>query len=435
MSINLALSRITKLLLVLGNPQNTYKSIHIAGTNGKGSTVAYISSILTAARIRNGRFTSPHLLHYNDCISINNETYPLTKFTEVANKVKIENTTNQIGCTEFELLTVTAFKIFELEKVEYAIIEVGLGGRLDATNVLIPYKPETRGGVILCGITKIGIDHENFLGSSFQEIASEKAGIIKQNIPCVLDKTNNQIVLDVIAQKAIECDSDVYLVDGNTETQFISKGIEQSPPNAIDPELVRELRDISPLKGDYQLQNLSVALQIIQLVKSNTPISTATIKRGVAGVDWPGRLQIVDLPDFPILIDGAHNESAALELKTFLDSYRQNQGLIFIMALSKGKSIDMLMKHVASKHSDTLIASKFSSPQNMPWISSYDIQDLHKVARDYFHDIIDSTNDDTIDEIISKVQDLKSKGDTRKVVVCGSLYLCSDVLRYIDTRA
>lgn len=131
MPIDLGLSRVTKLLRHLGNPHiNTYKSIHIAGTNGKGSTVAYLSSILTQAKVRNGRFTSPHMVYYNDSICINNEVYPLAKFKSISDYVQKENTSLRLGCTEFELLTVTAFKIFELERVELAIIEVGLGGDL-----------------------------------------------------------------------------------------------------------------------------------------------------------------------------------------------------------------------------------------------------------------------------------------------------------------
>lgn len=422
MGINLALSRVNALLQAMGNPHiNSYKSIHVAGTNGKGSTVTYISSILSRAQIRNGRFTSPHLLYYNDCISINNETYPLNKYETIARMVRLKNETQNIGCTEFELLTVTAFKIFEVEEVEYAVIEVGLGGRLDATNVLLPHKPdaEYKGGVILCGITKIGIDHELFLGTTFAEIAGEKAGIIKLTIPCVVDSTNNDEVLKVIKEKASLENSALYPVDGMTNS-FDNWTLEQ----------VHKLRSESPLKGNYQLQNLSVALKLIELLNHKS-ITKEIIQEGVKKVVWPGRLQSVTYKGLPLLIDGAHNESAALELKQYLDTLRNEHGIIFIVALSKGKSIENLLKYI-NNPSDAIIACKFTRPDGMPWVKSCDVQDIQMVAKTYFNEILDSSNDNSVSQVLDQVLEMKNKGDQRKVVVCGSLYLCSDVLRLVD---
>lgn len=423
MGINLALSRITKLLQILGNPHKSYKSIHIAGTNGKGSTVTYLTSILTEAQIKNGRFTSPHLLYYNDCICIDNKTYPLQKFKEVSEMVSKENSSHKLGCTEFELLTVTAFKIFELENVEYAVIEVGLGGKLDATNVLTPHATGEMGGVVVSGITKIGIDHENFLGSTFSEIASQKAGIIKENIPVVADNSNNQEVLEVIKKTAASMSSELYLVDGINPSE---------PKIGISPDRAQLLRSFSPLKGAYQLQNLSVALQIIELLKKDIAISESIIEEGIKNVVWPGRLQLVKYKNLDLLIDGAHNESAAQELSTFLKSYRE-EGILFIMALSKGKSVSNLMKYVV-EDTDTLIASRFSPPDNMPWVSSYNVEDIESVGEKYFKSVIKSSNESSTEDILDKVVEMVENGDKRKVVVCGSLYLCSDVLRLVDNK-
>ncbi|EGV60690.1 folylpolyglutamate synthase [Yamadazyma tenuis] len=426
MGINLALTRISRLLSILGNPHvSSYKSIHIAGTNGKGSTVAYISSILTASRIRNGRFTSPHLLYYNDCISINNETYPLGKFHEVSELVKQQNKIHDVGCTEFELLTVTAFKIFELEKVEYAVIEVGLGGRLDATNVLEPFGGQHKGGVIVCGITKIGIDHEQFLGSTLSEIASEKAGIIKTGIPCVVDGTNSEEVLETIRQKAAECGSTVHIVNGTTSSSF----------SEYTQEQVQDLRSKSPLKGNYQLQNLSVALRLVELLKAkfSSQITKESVANGVASVVWPGRLQSVRYRGVDMLIDGAHNESAAQELGTYLQSYRDEEGLIMVVALSKGKSVENLVKYIANQQKDSIIGTKFSRPEGMPWVSSYGVEEVIMAAKPHFKDVIESDDSQTVQDILDRIVALKAQGDSRKVVVCGSLYLCSDVLRLVNS--
>lgn len=423
MGINLALSRVNALLQAIGNPHiNSFKSIHVAGTNGKGSTVAYISSILSRAQIRNGRFTSPHLLYYNDCISINNETYPLNKYETIAQMVRLKNETQKIGCTEFELLTVTAFKIFEIERVEYAVIEVGLGGRLDATNVLLPCNKDAsyKGGVILCGITKIGIDHELFLGSTFAEIAGEKAGIIKKNIACVVDKTNNDQVLDVIKQKAASEEADLYPVDGITTNSFANWTLNE----------VHKLRAQSPLKGNYQLQNLSVALKLIELL-DHPSITKDIIHEGVQNVSWPGRLQSITYKGLPLLIDGAHNESAAIELKNYLDTFRPVEGIIFVVALSKGKSIENLLKYIC-KPSDAIIACNFSRPEGMPWVKSCNVEDIQMVAKSYFNEVLESENDTNVEKVLEKVLEMKKAGDKRKVVVCGSLYLCSDVLRLVD---
>lgn len=446
MPIDLGLSRVTKLLRHLGNPHiNTYKSIHIAGTNGKGSTVAYLSSILTQAKVRNGRFTSPHMVYYNDSICINNEVYPLAKFKSISDYVQKENTSLRLGCTEFELLTVTAFKIFEVERVELAIIEVGLGGRLDATNVLEPFIADSttdhKGGVIATGITKIGIDHEALLGDTLAAIAYEKAGIMKKSVPCIVDRQNDQEALDVLKKVAKDTMSDLYMVDGISEA-------ETYPTDKLCcSDDVKSLVKYSPLKGDYQLQNLSIALKILNVIKlqnhsslnsenGESKLTEDTIKLGIEKTLWPGRLQSINIPKtgLRLLLDGAHNESAAIELAKYLEQIRNDgNGLIFVIALTKGKSIDNLLKHIIHKN-DTIIPTIFSIPDQMPWISSYSCEDVQKVAENYVEDVRNiNASGQSIEKVLDYVNELKLSGDNRNVVVCGSLYLCADILRYVDT--
>lgn len=420
MPIDLGLSRVVKLLSRLGNPHNSYKSIHIAGTNGKGSTLAYLSSIFTSANVRNGRFTSPHLLYYNDCICIDNKTYPVGKFEEVKTLVNLQNEKLSLGCTEFELLTVTAFKIFELEKVELAIIEVGLGGRLDATNVLAPVGSEGPGGVIVSAITKIGFDHESFLGNTLAAIASEKAGIIKPQVPVVADKTNDDEALGVIAARASLLGAELHLVDGKNER-------------------VETLLQLSPLKGDYQMQNLGVSLEVLDVVNrqkhgflldehGNPKTTSDAIKTGIMNTVWPGRLQSVNIDGLEVLLDGAHNESAAIELGKYLRQERDNNGIIFVIALSRGKSIGNLLKHITDKDKDTIFATEFSVPDQMPWVSSYKGLEVQTEALQYVSDSHDGGAE--IARVLAQVAQLRALGDARKVVICGSLYLCADVLRY-----
>lgn len=436
MPIDLGLARITKLLSHLGDPQKSiYNTIHIAGTNGKGSTVSYLSSILTSSKIRNGKFTSPHLLYYNDCISIDNETYPLSKFDKVNNLVQSENKLLKLNCTEFEILTVTAFKIFEIEKVELAVIEVGLGGRLDATNVLEPAS-STNSGVIVSGITKIGIDHEGLLGDTISEIAAQKAGIIKLGIPVVTDITNDTDTLRVIEETAKTTNSKLY------QTGSINDDITISD-KSLTLEGLKKLLSLSPLKGSYQLQNLNIALKISQLLQKESAyrhrISHSSIVEGIRRTKWPGRLQYIKLPNksYEILLDGAHNESAAVELGSYLTlnhrTKKDDNGIIFIIALSKGKSIDKLLKHITIKDKDTLIATNFTVPDQMPWVSSYSIEELQPAAKLYVNDVR-VCDQEGVESLLSSIDLIKKKGDERQVVICGSLYLCSDILRYFENN-
>lgn len=424
MPIELGLARISRLLSNIGNPHvKTFNSIHIAGTNGKGSTIAYISSILTLAQIRNGRFTSPHLLESNDCITINEETYPKKKFEEIRRLVSSQNENLALGCTEFELLTATAFKIFEVEKVELAIIEVGLGGRLDATNVLqsnkINANERNRKGVIIGGITKIAMDHENLLGDTIGAIAKEKAGIIKSNMFVVVDGTNDEAVLNTIRAKVKEENATLLIAD----TTEISN--------------VKELIKLSPLRGEYQVQNLAVALSIVRYLRDAFHYDSITldnITRGIQRTSWPGRLQIIvdKRTGISALIDGAHNENAAVELGKFLRSYRSHQpniGIIFVVALSRGKPIGNLLKHIVNKSDDTVLATSFTKPSEMPWVQCYREDEIAKEAAVHVEDVR-QLKSASISDTFETLLELRSKGDIRPIVFCGSLYLCSDILRY-----
>lgn len=425
MPIDLGLPRISRLLSLIGNPHvRTYKAIHIAGTNGKGSTIAYLSSILNMAEIRHGRFTSPHLLESNDCISINNEIYPMNKFKEIRSLVSCQNDRLALGCTEFELITATAFKIFEIEKVELALIEVGLGGRLDATNVLEPSIMDSHGkwsgGVILAGITKIGMDHENLLGNSIGAIAKEKAGIIKGNVIVVVDGTNDKVVLRTIQDKAKDMHAQLYITNPNE-----------------DPS-VKELLHISPLKGEYQIQNLAVALSLVKHLRETFNFKDLTgdkIRQGIERTSWPGRLQTVydARTGITALIDGAHNENAAIELGKFLKSMRDlenKNGLIFVVGLSKGKSIEHLLKHIVKKSADTLLTTRFTQPTDMPWVRCYLELEIAQAAMPHVDDVR-QLQLNAVQDIFDYLLTMRKNGDTRKIVFCGSLYLCSDVLRYI----
>ncbi|KAG7192620.1 folylpolyglutamate synthase [Scheffersomyces spartinae] len=419
MGIDLGLARVLRLLVHLGNPHmKGYKSIHIAGTNGKGSTVAYLSLVFTSNKVKNGRFTSPHMLYYNDCVAINNQAYPIAKFERAIETVRKHNEVLRLGCTEFEILTVTAFKIFADEQVQVAIVEVGLGGRLDATNVLEPFNIITKGGLIATGISKIAMDHESFLGSTLARIASEKAGIIKHKVPCTVDGTNEPEVLKVIEEKCTKEDAPLTTIR-----------VQRAPD-------VEEILNYSPLQGEYQYYNLSVALSILSSIRHHYQFTKEQIIEGIRGTKWPGRLQSFQSPakHIPILLDGAHNESAALELGKFLsNTYRKQHpdGLRFVIALTQGKDADGLLKHIIDPSKDHVFVTQFTAPIEMPWIKPLDPQYLAQAVEKYTTAV--TVIKGPIESVIATLENQDELLKT-PIVICGSLYLCGDVLRLYQPR-
>lgn len=438
MPLDLQLHRIQNLLKYIGNPQkSTWKAIHVAGTNGKGSVCAYISNILTNSKIKTGRFTSPHLITRNDSITIDGTPVPYEKFIEIENNIKAKNQEFKTGCTEFELLTCTAFEIFKLYQVEIAVIEVGLGGRLDATNILEPFNKDENeeNGVLVTAITKIAMDHEALLGDTLSKIAFEKAGIIKQNIPCVIDGSNDEEVLKMVEKISNDLNSKLYKVKNDETYKF--------------GDILGFLKDYkSPLLGDYQRFNLSIALKVIELINSQNVLNNSTIINkkdainGILGVKWPGRLQEIEISiskDFkklPVLIDGAHNIQAANELSKCVDKIRNSNSntlgtestndILFIIGLTEGKNINGMFDKLI-KENDTIIISKFNEAiDGMPWIKPKDTTSIKNELSKLTGNLIIENN---LEIALTKAYSLNSDSKFKKIVICGSLYLAADILR------
>lgn len=408
MPLDLQLHRINKLLTVLGNPHYKPEFIHVAGTNGKGSVCSYLSHILSASGIDNGRFNSPHLITPRDSIQINNTPVSLQLYEKCTKFIADTNEKHKIGCTEFELLTCTAFQIFAESKVPIAILEVGVGGRLDATNVLPPNK------TLVVGITKVGLDHQNLLGKTLSEIAFQKVGIFKKGVPAVIDGSNEKAVIEVAVKESEEIGCALYIANRAKDCW-------------IKPKLL----------GDYQYDNLAVALKMLSVIKDSR-ITKATIEKGVGDTVWPGRLQEYDLDlrclgyteggNLPLLLDGAHNTQAAIELDRYLKTLRKSSDFIFVIAITKGKNLSTLFEPIITTR-DTVIFTQFSdSIEGMPWIRSYDVADLQKEVdlRGIKHADIH-----TIPEVKDALRQAYqiSQATNKKIVVCGSLYLVADVLR------
>ena len=298
--INLGLERIESALNKLDNPQNDIKVIHVAGTNGKGSVASTLANILKCAGYKVGLYTSPHLVEYTERIKINNEEISKENFAKYVSMVC--NIADDL--TEFEILTAVAFKYFSDKKVDYVVLETGLGGRYDATNVCKK---------TLAIITSISLDHTDRLGDTYEKIAYEKAGIIKENSTIITATYNNGF--ETI--KEIAKEKNAKLIPVNYEVEMIYE-------NNINYAIIENKKYEFPLLGLYQKQNLALVLEACKVLK----ISFVAIEQGLKTTKWPARLEYKKEKN--ILIDGAHNPDSALELRKSLDFYFQNEKKIFI---------------------------------------------------------------------------------------------------------
>ncbi|MBQ3641126.1 bifunctional folylpolyglutamate synthase/dihydrofolate synthase [bacterium] len=305
--INLGLDRIEKILDKFDNPQDKINIIHVAGTNGKGSVCSVLANILTCSGYKTGLYTSPHLVEYTERIKINNKNISDEDFAAYIEKICKTADKENIDLTEFEILTAAAFLYFSDNKVDIAIMETGLGGRFDATNVIK--------NPLMSVITSISKDHTDRLGDTLEKIAFEKAGIIKQNSKVVTATSNNGF--EVIEKIAREKDSKLYSVFDEAEIIY---------ENGINYIVINGSKYEFPLLGLYQKQNMALVLKAVEILEqSGYKIS---LKDGLKTVKWAARLEYNKEKN--ILIDGAHNPDSALELRKSLDFYFPDKKRIFV---------------------------------------------------------------------------------------------------------
>ena len=315
----LGLERISRVLDAFGRPQDRVPIVHVAGTNGKGSTCAMIESGLRAAGRRTGLFTSPHLAEPTERIRIEGVPVSAERFTEAFEQVHaaVERVLD-MHTTYFETVTAMALLVFAEERVDVAVLEVGLGGRLDATNVVLPE---------LCVITPVDFDHEQYLGRSLEAIAGEKAGILKRGVPAILARQRPEAAR-VIEARAAELDIAVTrtaewevneLVMGARGSRFRTHGLHIQ----------------CPLAGEHQVENAVTA--VASLEQLGTP--GAAIESGIARTRWPGRLEHVS--ERPVIIlDGAHNPAGARALAAYLERFYADRSIRLIFGSMRDKAID-----------------------------------------------------------------------------------------------
>ena len=365
--INLGLERISAILELLGNPQDSLKCFHIAGTNGKGSVCAILAAVLKEYGLTVGLYTSPHIFDYTERININGQDISKDDFTGYVTEICSLADKNNIHLTEFEILTATAFKYFADKKVDVVVLETGLGGRFDATNVIKKN---------LCAIiTHIDLDHTERLGSTKDKIAFEKAGIIKENCPVVTSEG-----YEAIKDAADEKNSLLLFTAPFADTTNLS------------------------LKGIYQQENLALALAALKLVYPE--ITQSVVDEGLKKVQHPCRFQVLE--DENLIIDGAHNPNGIAGLRESLDFYYPDKFRRFVFGCLKNKDYKKMMEILFQK-GDEIYFYHFNNK------NSCTFEEL-QTACPYPAKEFTSLND------------LPSAENTM-TIVCGSFYMLSEVLK------
>ena len=354
---NYDLRRMEELLRHLDNPHLKAKSVHIAGSKGKGSVAAMMASVLTTSGYTTGLFTSPHLHSFNERIRVDGELISEAELASLVERLKPEveavNEKATYGqLTTFELMTALAFTYFELKGVDFQVIEVGLGGRLDATNVV---QPE------VCIITSISFDHTEVLGNTLAEITAEKAGIIKPNSIVVVsphvDEVDRVIEQTCLAYRA-------ELVRVGSDVTWQSLGFDSSRQSLRVAGRLASYELSVPLLGQHQLENAATAVATLEvLVERGFHISGDSITNGLAQVNWPGRLQVLSRRPL-LVVDGAHNPDSVHKLKQSLEQYFDFDQAILIIGVSSDKDIAGIVSELVPLF-DKVIVTRSIHPRAM----------------------------------------------------------------------
>lgn len=411
------LQRMFDLMKLLGNPQNKYPIIHVAGTKGKGSTAAMIASVLQSAGYRVGLYTSPHLQDYCERIQINRKNISHADLVSLVEKMKplVEKVT---GLTTFEITTALGFQAFADANVEIAVVEVGLGGRLDATNVVNP---------LVSVITSLSYDHMNVLGDTISQIATEKAGIIKHGRPVVLAPQEEAAhhVIEIIASernaplmrvgkdflyssRSHSLDGQNLLLWSKEDQAQIDEFIESGPLPDWEPLQIR-----IPLLGYHQVQNAATAFAAIEEVrKQGIAISDRALHAGFANVQWPGRFELLS-KDPLLLVDSAHNSDSALKLRVAIDDYLLDRPVLLIFGVSEDKDVPGMFTHLLPRIK-MVIATQSTHPRAM------EANKLVELAHQFGRPAI--ATPDIIDALECAV---KRVGKDEAIVVAGSIFVAA----------
>ena len=437
------LAHMRVLLEALGHPEQRFPGVLIAGTNGKGSTAATLASILQAAGMRTGLYTSPHLVRINERIRINGEEIGDADFALLHDVV--DRTAERLVSegdlpwhpSFFEMLTAIAFEYFAQRKLDVAVLEVGMGGRLDATNVIEPR---------VSVITDIALDHQKFLGDTIPEIAREKAGIIRPGGVVVtlpqLPQANDVIGNTILELGAIGVSAVPYVppVSPGSEGYVVRPEETSTAKFAEDAERSRSLGVLSryplavmgrqilvetPLIGRHQLRNVALAIAAAEeLSKQGFPVTPESIERGIRQTRWPGRFQVLaagsEAPEY--VLDVAHNPAGAWALRSTLSATYEGRPLIFVFGAMKDKAIAEIAE-ILFPLADRVIATRADNPR------SASAQEIREAAKRVVVEIEEATD---VPAALHKARE--TAGSSALIVVTGSIYIVGEAMRALGVR-
>jgi dihydrofolate synthase/folylpolyglutamate synthase len=404
--IDLRLDRMYQALALFGHPENRFPSIHIAGTNGKGSTAAMLHCILSRAGYRTALYTSPHLVSFTERIRIDDDQITQEDVVAIADEIWRKTTAASVPLTFFEFNTVMAFIYFSRRQADVAVVEVGLGGRLDATNVITP---------MVAAITTISKDHEAYLGPDESSIAREKAGIIKPAIPVVIGKVSEN-VSELLRTIAGERQSPAYSLGADfsfslkDDRLFDYRGIKRHFSNL---ELA--------LRGRHQRANAAVALAAIELVGARFPVQDGVVREGLEKVRWPGRFEVM-FEEPAVILDGAHNPEGVKALVDELHDVRQGRKIRLLFATMVDKEWQLMLRALATVVDEVIFTrvemERSADPQLL----------AEKFAESIPHRVISDSR--------AGLRTLLDEAHEQDViVVAGSLYLLGEVRPMLEEIA
>ncbi len=417
LAMKLGLETISKLAGACGDPQRKFPAVHIAGTNGKGSTAAMIDSILRAANFRIGLYTSPHLVSITERVRVDGDEIKEDDFARLATVVRavseklVAEGELEAPPTYFEQVTMIGFLYFAEREVEMAVLEVGMGGRLDATNICIP---------VVTAITPIGFDHQQHLGTTLGEIAGEKAGIVKAGIPVVVAEQDEE-AHRAIVERCRELDAPIIKCGmRNTECGMIADPIEFS---SIEDAGIYRLRyrgyDLRlGLRGRHQVGNAVTAIHLAEQIEiRGFEITTEAIVEGLNRVEWPGRLELIRFSKTSalLLMDGAHNAAGAAVLRDFLSDRFSSIPITIIFGAMSDKSIEE-MAAILFPLANKIIATRVNNPR------AVETGRIAEIAGEYCSAVI--RVESAGDALAEASRITPSDG---LICVCGSLFLVGEI--------
>lgn len=408
--IRQGLDRIENLLHRLGDPQHKFKSIHVTGTNGKGSVSSMLARVLTESNIKTGLFISPHLVAYTERVQIDNCMISQQDFADCLSAIRVfVEAMIEEGeeCpTQFEVITSLAFLYFAMNNVEYAVIEVGLGGLLDSTNVI---EPE------LAIITNVTLEHEQFCGGDLEGVARHKAGIIKESSSVVTAATG--MPLEIIRQRAEECNADIFIMNEDFTARYeyfdgIFQHLEFSS-ELLGAQIEYKLKNL----GLHQIENSALVIMAMHILSNNdSRFSMKALLEGLASAKWPARFELFEFMQHRIIIDGAHNPAGVKMLQGSLELYFPNTKRVFILGILKDKDIDAMLHELIRSDDKVIVTQPLSDRKLDSQVLASKIQANTVVISDDLSTAIDEA--------------LALAGADELICMTGSLYLTGE-LRHI----